>query len=264
MIGKLKKISACALLAVFSMPSVASITIVERAALDKPIGSMRLSQSALVNNYDDFKPALKVVMGRILESYQTQVEQILVMDVFDSNEKGMQEMLSSLSTNTAHDPTISLGIHFERAIEVNGKRASSCAIQYRPEGVDAIVRSYEGSRVFNRKEVLLYIAAHEMGHCFAYHQTSIGEFKTPSIKEHELLADKFAMALFYANGQPDSAKRIVEFNEKHSVSEMHRHPRELNEFTVFLDALFKNGRADGLIKSSLDLFYLASDQGNRI
>lgn len=215
-------------------------------------------------SYTEFKPALEIVMNKLIRSYQKSVDKPLVINIIDSDNESASYLIGSVTNKAVYDPSISLGLHFERDIFVNGVASAACVLQYRPKGVTNLVKNYEKSEIFSRKEILHYIAAHEVGHCLAYHQASIGQFKTLSIKEHELFADKFAIAFFYANNQKESAKRVIEFNHKHSHLETHYHPEQLTSFVGYLDILFKNHAPMDLIKSALDIFYLASDQGEKI
>lgn len=227
-------------------------------------GGVTAFRSITFNPYNDFKPALETVMNKMMRSYQAEVNDPLILTVLDSNEQSTEDVIRLFSSNSVYDPSISLGLHFERKVQVNGVNASACVLQYRPEGMENLIRSYELANVFSRKEILYYIAAHEMGHCVAYHQAALGKFKALSIKEHEVLSDKFAISFFYANGQPQSAKRVATFNRVYTKSETHHHPEVLDEYVGYLDVLFRNSSPQDLIKSTRDIFYLASDQSERI
>lgn len=248
--------------------SLAAFTLFSNVSLasSQPVKRTDLvySTTSTLDSYSDFKPALEIVMNKIIRSYQSEVDKPLSINILDSDGGVSGELIKQFSSNSVYDPTISLGMHFEKSVQVNGENASACVVQYNPKGMTSLIRSYEHINVFTRKDILQYIAAHEMGHCLAYHQTSLGEYKKLSIKEHELLADKFAISFFYANNQVDSAKRVVEFNDRYSRSETHRHPEKLQHYVDYLDILFQDNEPTSLIKSALDVFYLASGQSERI
>lgn len=250
-------------LALLSSPPVLSSVDFEAG---EPI-IRQATTATIIDPSSEFRSALEIVMKKLINSYAHQVKSPLQMSIINNDidtimrSKALHELLSS---TTAYDPTVSLGIHFEKDVISNGHSSPSCVVQYSPDGMKRLVKSYERANLFSKKEILYYIAAHEAGHCLAYHQISLGKLKQLSIKEHELLADKFAIAFLYTNNMKGGAKSVIKFNDLYSVSETHKHPEQLNAFSEYLDVLFKNDAPSSLIKNPLDIFYLATDQEDKI
>lgn len=208
---------------------------------------------------DDFKAALSIVLNRMMVSYQGAVNQPIRIDVLDTSLPEISKFVQGVSRG-AYDPHTVLAMNYDANAKFNGKRTAACMVQYNSAKRHNLLSGYEHSRIFNKQEILYYMAAHEFGHCMAFHQATLGNSKGMSTKEHELLADRVAVAFFMVNERPESAERTVEFNRKLVVGEMHSHPDALEAFHSQLKRYFTKVNPREVVKSMLDVYQIASGE----
>ncbi|MDF8364674.1 MULTISPECIES: hypothetical protein [Achromobacter] len=205
---------------------------------------------------DDFKSALAIVLNRMMTSYRTAVKEPVRIDVLDSSSANVQRFLAGVS-GAAFDPHTILAVNFDANARINGQRTAACMVRFNNERRAELLSGYERSGIFSRADTVYYLAAHEFGHCMAFHQESLGRRLGLSDKGHETMADKVAIAFFMVNGKPEAARRIVEFNRRLVVDHIHSHPEELEVFIAQMESLLEGQAPQALASSMLDIFNLA-------
>jgi len=214
-------------------------------------------QSAPPAGPDDFKDALSIVLNRMMASYATKVKQPLRIDVLDTSHDSVARFFSGISGG-AFDPHTILAVNFDARAKINGQRTAACLVQYNSGRRQDLLSGYETSRIFNKQEILYFIAAHEFGHCMAFHQEDMGHRLGLSNKDHELLADKVAVTFFMVNGRAESAQRVVDFNRKLVGDELHSHPEKLQDYHDRLSRFMQGKNARELVSSMYDVYRIAT------
>lgn len=205
---------------------------------------------------DDFRSALAIVLNRMMTSYRTAVKEPVRIDVLDSSAPNVQRFLAGVS-GAAFDPHTILAVNFDANARINGQRTAACMVRFNTERRAELLSGYERSGIFSRADTVYYLAAHEFGHCMAFHQESLGRRLGLSDKGHEIMADKVAIAFFMVNGKPGAARRVVEFNRRLVVDHIHSHPEELEVFVSQMERLLEDQAPQALASSMLDIFNLA-------
>lgn len=221
-----------------------------------------LVSSQLSNTYLDFKPALENTMIQVLDSYSAQVKAPLRIDVLDSSNDQSSDFMAKFIP--AYNHQIPIGFFFSKNARYAGKKTDICLYQHHPERMANLVKGYEATESLSRKEILYYISFHEVGHCLIEHQRALGMFRVVGAKEHEVIADKFAIAMFYANNQKDVIPRLISRKALQPKDSLHYHPEALSTYYNYLNLIFKDIEPKELVSSVLDVFYLATDQSDKI
>lgn len=205
---------------------------------------------------DDFRSALAIVLNRMMTSYRTAVKEPIRIDVLDSSSPNVQRFLAGVS-GAAFDPHTILAVNFDANARINGQRTAACMVRFNTARRAELLSGYERSGIFTRSDTVYYLAAHEFGHCMAFHQESLGRRLGLSDKGHEVMADKVAIAFFMVNGKPTAARRVVDFNRRLVVDHIHSHPEELEVFITHMESLLEGKAPQALASSMLDIFNLA-------
>lgn len=205
---------------------------------------------------EDFTLAMNVVAQRMLESYRKDESRPLFMEILNSAQQAERRFFDSIS----HSPPGSSGppvmsMTFTADAKVNGQKGGLCLLQFDSSRAGDLLHGYERSGIFDKRDIVYYLAAHEFGHCMVFHQTALGKHIHVSNKGHELLADKIAIAFFMVNGHQETAKKVIAFNERLVSGELHSHPNELKAFYRTLSNVLADD--DVPVKSMLDLLTLA-------
>lgn len=207
-------------------------------------------------NQDDFILAMEIVLKRMLNSYKAAEPNALFLEVVSARS---QELTSFIDTITHSAPGSTdqrlMSIAFTPGAKVNKKPGGLCLLQYDPQRRGELLYGYERSGIFTKRDIVYYLAAHEFGHCMIFHQASLGRHHQVGSKEHEVMADKIAMAFFVVNGQPEVAQKIVRFNETLITDKLHAHAPELRKFYATLSRTIEGQNVP--IGSMLDLLTLA-------
>ena len=210
-------------------------------------------------SFDDFKPALQIVLNRMVESYSKGESNPLQVVVLDKEVPSIKNFIEASkpqiqSSIDRHDVIV---VNFHSEARFNGKQTSACMVEYDSVRRRDLLSGYE-SFFMSRDDVLYYIAAHEFGHCMADHQATFGKAKHLDSYAHELLADRVAITFFMINGREKSAARIVEFNHQMEPGSIHHHPQELASF----QSVLKERSAEFSIqnvKSMFDVYKIAAE-----
>lgn len=180
--------------------------------------------------FDDFQSAISLVLNRMISSYAKTIKDPLRMDVMNLSAPGVKQFFSGVTGDPSASDTHSLLMTtYEQNAKFNGKPTGACMLMYNSAEKGLRLYGYESS-MLTREDILYYLAAHEFGHCMAFHQASLGGMPTGTPEHMELFADKVAMAFFFVNGKGASAERVVDFNRRMVSSNLHYHPNELQSY----------------------------------
>lgn len=197
-----------------------------------PVGSIRDARFVAPPKEDDFKMALQIVLQRMQNSYAQAVKEPLHIHVLDVNtpvERNFFERSNEIKKGR-FDPHTVLGLNYDGYAKFNDKRIAACVVQYDSQRRMELLVGYERSQIFNKQEILYYLASHEFGHCMAFHQPQINGKPHFSAKEHEFMADKISVAFFHVNGKPESAEKVIKFNQTLVSGHLHSHPDKLSRW----------------------------------
>lgn len=211
-----------------------------------------------VNHSDDFLKAFEWVTERMLGNYQQHVPERVFAEVLIET-KNTNDFLKSIFPNSR---TLSeshpLSLMYLPQSRVNGIEGSTCFIRYDPNNRHALLNGYD--LIMDKAETVYYLAVHEFGHCMIFHQALIHTKTKPdlTLNEHELFADKIAIAFFATNNQPETVEKILYFNKTH-VSKDSRHYQgdALAKYYDRLTSFLATSEINDEVKSMLDLYHLA-------
>lgn len=204
---------------------------------------------------DDFKVALSYVLNDLLTAYRDDTGQSLNLYVLNNQLPGVRQFF-------AQSPVIARGIFSEQAFlgiiyepnarirdmqSAQGGTAPACLLQYSPQARDQVLGGYENTGLFNKRDILFYLATHEFAHCIVFDQARQGAGPALSVKDHELFADQFAMAHFMREGRKEAALAIVHFNERYVRGETHQHGQSLGRWYQTLEHEKRRGSLDPIV-----------------
>lgn len=236
------------------------LTFISRCAVVASLGLASVTQAQYhhyqSNQTDDFLQAFKIVIERMLANYQRDVSSNLFAEVLLETKEVNQFLMSVTANAPAVSKSHPISLMYLPETRVNGKEGSTCFIRYNPKKRHELLFGYD--RVMTKAETVYYIAAHEFGHCMAFHQRQLHDTRKLTPSEHELIADKVAIAFFTTNGENETVEKILRFNsnwiDKDSV---HYHGDALPQYYERLKA-FLDTKEDGVsVTSMLDIFHLA-------
>jgi len=216
---------------------------------------------------NDFRQALAIVLNRMMQSYQQATKEAIRIDIVDVNSPQVRRFLGAGMPSMAA-PVLSsspLALSYRRNIKINGHPTASCLLEYDNSTRAEMLDGYESSRLFTRRDIIYYLAAHEFGHCMADQEVAMGRISDLSREEHETLADKVAIAFFLVNGFPDAAQGIAVFNRRLVLNPLHRHPEALETFlsdTRGTFAILGSDKVRSQFRNMRDIFYLALGQSD--
>lgn len=206
----------------------------------------------------DFIPALRVVMQQTLGDYLQDERAAVRVDLLDSSQNQANFFLSEIAPSFS--PQSALAFHFTEKAYFNGAETSSCLFYFYPERLAILLRRLEFSRELSRKDILYFIAFHEMGHCLLAHQQSLGKHKQVSARGKELVSDKFAFTLLYLSGQKDALPYFIEMRAQGDKDGKHYNPVELEQYHKELNDFFSTPEAYKKVSTVLEAFYLSTNQ----
>ena len=248
---------------------VAFCAISSACQAQRQAGSDRFSNPVIVSSrsepqatgvQDDFKISLQIVLDRMVTKKKKGEKNPLRIAVLDKSLEPVKQFLNASSPIASIGPdqhnVISVAYHSEARFD--GKPTAACMVEYDSSRRADLLSGYE--RFFlNKDDVLYYIAAHEFGHCMSDHQAMLGKGKNLDAKNHELIADRVAVAFFMVNGKEQSAAKIVEFNNLMQKDSIHYHKDEIKAFYDVLKERSGEFSAKKNINSMLDVYKLATD-----
>lgn len=208
--------------------------------------------------YRDFIPALRMVMQQTLDDYLQDERAAVRIDLLDTSENQANFFLSKIAPS--FNPETALAFHFTEKAYFNGAETSSCLFYFHPNRLATLLRRLEFSGELSRKDILYFIAFHEMGHCLLAHQQSLGKHRQVTARGKELIADQFAFTLLYLSGQKSALPYFIEMRAQGDKEGKHYNPVELERYFKKLNNFFSEPENYRKVSSVLEAFYLSTNQ----
>ena len=99
-----------------------------------------------------------------------------------------------------------------------------------------LIENYVKNTNFGLEDTILYLALHEMAHCFVRHQQQLNKITdklTP--KEDEQFADMFSIAYFTMQDKKLNAVKILRQNKRLDEKDVHHSPQQLEKFFILFN-----------------------------
>lgn len=184
--------------------------------------SATCAQSINESFLQDYQQSINSLVGDYNNKYP------LAAQVFDIANKGFYNVLSNRTKRQYKDEN--LAVTYMPESVVNGEKKPLCFILYDSKKKDFLT-SYLNNTALSQHEVINYLALHEFGHCVAfnlYHNKQIP--KIESSREHEKLADMFAISYLLHHGQASSVEKIMVLLNKVKSDDVHSNYDFLQSF----------------------------------
>ncbi|WP_432263566.1 hypothetical protein [Cupriavidus sp. TMH.W2] len=220
-----------------------------------------------------FLKDLGAVVGQMLASYSREAGAPLQVLTFDTADAAVRGFLQA-TTNHSADELLAMQAYDQMKVAraVGGVSESSelptCVIFYDSSRSD-LLDGYVRSGAFDYVEALHYLAAHEFGHCMAWHQTRRAAGRAAATfsdaRASERIADLVALTYFATNRNWAGAARILELNAKVSSvkpGDPHSNVRELR--TALEQLQVSAQRGDSMPGTMLGVYRMAADLQRRI
>lgn len=187
-----------------------------------PFAYSQPNVSQFLQDYDD---TLKLM----LQSYHEQVKEPLEAKIFDIS----QPLYYSFLKNSTHrDYNEFLAMMFYKDFQINQQPTSFCFILYDAKKIEQL--DLYLNHVFPKpQDAVLYLAAHELGHCIASHQRVLGHIADePNHYKEEQIADMFALGLFLSRKDNEQALSVIREIKRQAKEDVHANGDELSQFYI--------------------------------
>lgn len=211
--------------------------------------------NALAYDTSYFVDNFKRITQMYLDSYQEKVKEKLLVSVIDANteEAERQKMLSKYFSKLDWFVAVSFAPDIR-------KNTSMCPLILDNNNLYEI-DSYMNDNFVKKIDSIYYLAAHEIGHCFAFHQRHLGKIKYKTTEENEeLIAELNALLFFLTRNDEDNALAVIKRNAAIKKSEPHYHPDELKiAFLMYKNQPIKVSNMYNLFGLTFEYFKLTEN-----
>ena len=183
-------------------------------------------------NYTDLYHYFNQEFESLLSNYNNKESLPLTAKILDTSNPIVKDFINH-STRNKNDNQ--LAMHYFPLFKVKNIDSSFCLIFYNSK--ENIFSDYEKTKIFSKTDALQYLAWHEMGHCFAFHEKNIREGK-----KDEAIADTFAISLALSKNNPDLAFKIIKEIKLIPNNDIHSNGEYLQNFLsdVVKEKFFKD------------------------
>lgn len=185
-----------------------------------------------IYSYNDLYHYFNNEFELLLSNYINKDSLPLTAKILDTSNPIVKDFINH-STRNKNDNQ--LAMHYFPLFKVKNIDSSFCLIFYNSK--ENIFSDYEKTKIFSKKDALQYLAWHEMGHCFAFHEKNIREGK-----KDEAIADSFAISLALSQNNPDLAFKIIKEIKLTPTNDIHSNGDYLQNFLsdVVKEKFFKD------------------------
>ena len=169
----------------------------------------------------------------LLSNYKQNRGEELDAQIFDISNRSFYGFLEGSKGKRKYENDLMAMMYFDN-IKINNKSSSFCFILYNPQSM--LIENYIKNTNFGIDDTILYLALHEMAHCFIRHQQQLSKITdklTP--QEDEQFADMFSIAYFIMQNQKLNAAKIVRQNKKLNEKDVHYSPEQLEKFFILFN-----------------------------
>ncbi len=170
------------------------------------------------NNENDIRTTFNKEISSLFKSYKS--TQPLTADILNSGDPNVLSFLKGISK---HKEGHGLAVNYFKNFKVSGVDTSFCLIFYEPK--NNIFKDYIKKTEFNQEDAITYLIWHEMGHCFAFHETFL-----KNERDDEKIADMFAIALSLNNKKEKMAITILKELKNINYQDIHSNIDYLKKF----------------------------------
>ena len=170
----------------------------------------------------------------IVQSYHGEVSDPLQAKILDISHPEIYGFLSAATQRQYQDDFLAMK-YFEN-FEVDHKTTHFCFILYNNRQIKEL-DTYLNHSGFDYYSAVFYLASHEMGHCLAAHQRSLGHVESHTEpNDEEKIADMFAIGFFLSRGQDKNALRVIKNIRGLPSQDIHSNANALEKFYVLFKA----------------------------
>ena len=197
----------------------------------KTIASLLLSISPVCFARPDVNQFLidyDALIQIMIHSYHEEVKSPLDTKIFDISQPLYYNFLSN-STHRQYSKEFLAMMYFPN-FKVNNKNTDFCFILYDGKKLGQL-DTYLNISFQTPSDAIYYLAAHEMGHCIAAHQRTLGNIPVePNEKKEEEIADMFAIGFFLSRNQDAQAQKIIQLISNLPPDDIHSNTQALQAF----------------------------------
>lgn len=217
--------------------------------------------------FTDIRKTIEGVISSVTIPSQKALDTALTAIVVDSGDTASLDFIKRVVRPYDKDKPLSL--HFEPHAYHQNEATALCLYPYDKTLFNYLLKSYDETGLFNRREALLHLGFRAAALCLLAQQQSLDHYPKTSEHERQLLADSFSFLLFALSGQEGFGARLVEHyalsaDPASGHYAQSAYLRELSEFIDYLTMLFHTSPPQELIASVWDAFYLATNQPSKI
>lgn len=228
--------------------------------------------------YQNFLPQYQKKTIALAEDYRKGSPHPLDMRIFDIANPTLKNFLQNSKHAVFSD--IFLAVTYYDKFKVNGVNTPFCFVMYDSNKKELlnnylappifsklsgkVHNSFMSKSLFDQDSLIEYMVYHEFGHCAIFNTEHFGRTNYSNDREHEMLADMFAIAHFLLNkNEPINIERIIKINDQQKPDDPHSNSIALQIFYNDLkDYIEKN--PDKKPNNAYELFSLTREIYNKI
>lgn len=214
-----------------------------------------LSGQVLANNISnqEFLESYDIQLQSMLSNYEDKNLYPLHTKIFDINNPLFLSFLKN-STGQTYEKEL-LAMQFYKNFKVNNQPTNFCFILYDSKKSPKI-NIYINSIFKDKNNAILYLVAHEFGHCVTYHKKTLGMIKEADARDLELIADMYCVAFFISRHQHKVAQVMIEGMGQLPKDDIHNNYEQLKKYyEVAKDNKFMENDIEKMFNHALEYYY---------